>query len=133
MSIALHHQLTESEIVHFKMSPKSAFDESELKSFGAVKGVCKVLGICSYRKPYLNTLANFINIILIILQLALVLPSIAYFIRYLSDVNDAAEVLSILFPSVLHLGQYSILVFTKLHLVVLLEHFEELLDRSACK
>lgn len=104
---------------------------SSKSAFGAVKGVCKVLGIFVYKKSFLNRLENSVNIILIIFQLTLILPSLAYLIRYLSNVNDAAEVLSILFPSILHLGQYSILVLTKPHLLLLFQNFEELLDKSA--
>lgn len=71
------------------------------------------------------------NIISIFIQLVLVLTSLAYFIRYLSNVDDAAEVLSIFFPAILHLSQYSILVYAKSHLVLLFQDFEELIDESA--
>lgn len=100
-------------------------------SFGAVKSVCKFLGVYFDEESFsLNYLNIFINIVLVVLQLALVLPSLAYFIQKSSNVNDAAEVLSILFPSTLHLGQYCILVFTKTHLNHIFNNFEELIDRS---
>lgn len=100
--------------------------------FCAVKRMCKYLGIHIYQENVSSNYSTiFINIILILLLLFLVLPCLAYFIRYSSDVNDAAEVLSILFPSILHLGQYFILVFTKPHLTHLFNDFEELIDQSA--
>lgn len=102
------------------------------KSFSAVKSVCKVLGVHFYEKnSSLYSLNLFINSVLVVLQLALMLPSLAYFVRYSSDVNDAAEVLSILFPSVLYLWQYFILILTKPHLTVLFNGFEELIDQRA--
>lgn len=105
--------------------------ESTADPFSAVKSVCKILGVYFYGKDSSsNNFSILINIILVILQLALILPSFAYFIRYSSDVNDAAEVLSILFPAILHLGQYFILVFTKPHLIALFNDFEELIIQS---
>lgn len=100
-------------------------------SFSAVKSVCKFLGVYFYEKSLpLNHLNIVINITLVVLQLALVLPSSAYFIQKSSNVNDAAEVLSILFPAILHLGQYFILVFTKPHLTHIFNNFEEIINQS---
>lgn len=101
--------------------------ESAFEPFSAVKGVSKVLGILSSKK---KSFGVFINICLVFLQLALILPCFAYFIRYLSDVNVAAEVLSVLFPATLHLGQYFILIFTKPKLGFVFDQFEELIRRS---
>lgn len=100
-------------------------------AFSSVKGVCKVLGIFTYAKnSYFYRIGIVENIILIIVQLALIVPCLAYFVQYSSDVNVAAEVLSILFPSILHLGQYSMLVFTKTNLLLLFEEFENLIQKS---
>ena len=105
--------------------------KSVRRSFSAVKSVCKFLGVYFYEESLpLNYLNILINIILVVLQLALVLPSLAYFIQKSSNVNDAAEVLSILFPSTLHLGQYFILVFTKPHLTHIFNNFEDLINQS---
>lgn len=105
--------------------------ENASEAFSAVKSVCKILGTFLYDK---NSLANrveiCINIILIIIQLALILPCVAYFVHRSSNVNDAAEVLSILFPSILHLGQYSIFILTKSDLFVLFKEFENLIEKS---
>lgn len=100
-------------------------------AFSSVKGVCKVLGIFTYEKSsYFYHFGIVENIILIIVQLALIVPCLAYFVQFSSDVNVAAEVLSILFPSILHLGQYSILVFTKTNLLLLFKEFENLIQKS---
>lgn len=108
------------------MSSTSASD-----AFCAVKGMCKVLGVISHEKNSFSfNLSIFINIISLALQFALCLPLLAYFL-YSSDVNDAAEVLSILFPVVLHLGQYFILVLTKPQLAALFQEFEDLIQSSA--
>lgn len=105
--------------------------KSTPESFSAVKRVCKFLGVYFYDKDSsFNNLTIFINTVLFIFQFALVLSCLAYFLRYSSDVNDAAEVLSFLFPSILHLGQYCILVFTKPQLIVLFNNFEELIELS---
>lgn len=57
--------------------------------------------------------------------------SLDYFIQKSSNVNDAAEVLRISYPSTLHFGQYFILVFTKSHLTHIFNNFEELIIQSA--
>lgn len=104
---------------------------SRSEAFSSVKIVCKFLGICIYKDVSLfNSWSFFINIILIVFQLTLILPSLAYFLRYLSNVDKAAEVLSILFPSILHLWQYLIIIFTKSHLETLFHDFEELIEKS---
>lgn len=111
----------------FTISSLSASDP-----FGAVKLVCKVLGVHSYEKNSSSSnFSVFLNIVFIIVLFALVLPCLAFFLHNLSDVNNAAEVLSILFPATLHLGQYFILVSTKPHLAALFREFEDLIQSSA--
>lgn len=105
--------------------------KSESGAFSAVKIVCKSLGIYFYEhNPFFNKLSILLNALLIILQVALALTSFAYFVRDLSDMDDATEVLSIFFPSILHLWQYFILVFSKPQLKTLFNDFEELIDNS---
>lgn len=112
-----------------KMSSKSA-----VEAFSAVKIVCKVLGIFSYEKNSSGyQIGLFINIILLIVQLCLILPVSTYFIKYSTNVNDTAEVLSILIPALLHLGQYFILIFTKPNLAILFGEFEHLIHESMYK
>lgn len=104
---------------------------SAVEAFSAVKIVCKVLGIFSYeRKSSGYQIGLFINFILVIVQLCLILPVSTYFIKYSTNVNDTAEVLSILIPALLHLGQYFILIFTKPKLAILFGEFGHLVHES---
>lgn len=104
-------------------------DESD--AFSSVKCVCKFLGIISYKENlFLNILSGVINIVFLAIQFALIFPSLAYFIENISVVANAAEVLSILFPAILHVCQYLLLVFTKTYLIVLFNDFEMLIDKS---
>lgn len=101
-------------------------------AFIAVKGVCKGLGAYFYQQnslPY--RLSVFLNYICVILQFALFSTLLAYFLRHISEVNKAAECLSIWFPSAMHLAQYFILGSTKSHLAALFDEFENLIDKSA--
>lgn len=100
----------------------------------AVKGVSIGLGAYFYRKNSLShRLSVFLNYICVFLQFALFSTLSAYFVRHISQMNKAAECLSIWFPSAMHLAQYFILVLTKPHLAVLFGEFENLIEKSTFK
>lgn len=102
--------------------------QSSFASFRVVKMACKMMGIYLYDQySQLNTVAILINFILIIVQLALIIPSSVY-LFYSTDVGDAIEVLSVLFALILNFGQYLIFVFTKFKLRLLFDNFQEMID-----
>lgn len=110
----------------FTISLKRASDP-----FRVVKVFCKVLGVISYEKnsnAYILSVLN--NVAWIFIQLAMILPSFVFLSHNLNNVPNAIEVLRFLFPAILYLIKYFILIFTKPNLARLLNEFEDLIRSS---
>lgn len=99
-------------------------------SFRVVKLTCKVLGVSVFEKDnFKNLSAEILNLILIVIQLSLLIPSFTY-LFYSSDVGEVVEVLSVLFALILNFSQYLIFVFTKSKLHSLLEQTKKMISSS---
>lgn len=101
----------------------------ELDIFGAVKSVCRLLGVYQYKSWALDKSNWLINILLATLEFVHLLPTLAYLFRYhrLEDVN---EVMSIAFPLIVNIAQYVLLVIQKNLLWTLFDQFEFLIAES---
>lgn len=100
------------------------------ESFRVVKLTCKVLGVSVFDKDHFEKFsASFLNLMLIVIQLALLIPSVTY-LFYSSDVGEVAEVMSVLFALILNLSQYLIFLFTKSKLHSLFEQTQKMINSS---
>lgn len=100
------------------------------RSFRVIKLTCKVLGVFVFEKDnFKNLFASILNQVLIILQLALLIPSFTY-LFYSSDVGEVVEVLSVLFALILNFSHYLIVVFTKSKLHSLFGQMQTIISKS---
>lgn len=94
-----------------------------LDIFGAVKAVCKLLGVYHYKSWVFEKTNWLINILLATLEFIHLLPSLAYLFRF-HRIEDVNEVMSIAFPLIVNIAQYMLLVIEKDLLWELFEQFE---------
>lgn len=101
-----------------------------MKVLKIVIPVCKVLGVYSKNSFIGRFIAITINVVSLAMFMTLYLPSVAFFIKYFSDMGKAMDAFNILAGTGLPTAQYLFFVFQKNSLRTMIEQLQRIINIS---